>query len=150
MLTLEERRHQANMHMVYKIMNGYGGLYQRHGLREPPTTPFTLHNHNQNSRVKAGRLEVRRNFSSGRVVNDWNRIPFEARNRRTTMFKAACKKTRVFSISKLTEHRPGEIAAKERVPWMRYSLLQPYLDLGGSMNKYQVSIYKSRSCTIPG
>ncbi len=80
--TLEERRHQADMQMVYKIMNGTGGLKKEtwfemaeargHGTRSG-ADPFNI-------RVGRGRLEFRRNFF--RVIEHWNSIPSEIKNAR--------------------------------------------------------------------
>jgi hypothetical protein len=66
MLTLEERRHQSDMHMVYKIMEGHSGLdlatwFELVNSDAHHVTRSTTH-HN-NIKVKTGRLEIRRNFS---------------------------------------------------------------------------------------
>ncbi len=48
-----------------------------------------------NIKVKAGRLEVRRNFFTMRVIEDWNRIPAAGKNITSGYkFKAAYKKMR--------------------------------------------------------
>ena len=77
--TLSERRHQADMCMVHKI------VHQHHGL--DPTTWFELAREGAcvtrvaadplNVRVAAGRLELRRNFFSVRVTEDWNKVPHD-------------------------------------------------------------------------
>jgi ribonuclease P/MRP protein subunit RPP40 len=70
--TLLERRHQADMAMVHKILHGKGGLDHttwfekaEDGLRTTRSTadPYNL-------RVKHGRLDPRRNFFSIRVIED--------------------------------------------------------------------------------
>ncbi len=49
----------------------------------------------RNTGVKAGLLEVQSSFFSGRVINGWNQIPFEVRNKRTAArFMAAHRKIR--------------------------------------------------------
>jgi hypothetical protein len=79
--TLLERRHQADMAMVHKILHGKGGLDHttwfekaEDGLRATRSTadPYNL-------RVKHGRLDPRRNFFSIRVIEDWNNIPADVK-----------------------------------------------------------------------
>jgi ribonuclease P/MRP protein subunit RPP40 len=95
--TLEERRHQADMQMVYKIMHGKGGLKKEtwfemaeargHGTRSG-ADPLNI-------RVGRGRLEIRRNFFSNRVIEYWNSIPSEIKNARNVeMFKKMYRKLR--------------------------------------------------------
>jgi ribonuclease P/MRP protein subunit RPP40 len=97
LLSLEERRHQADMHLMHKIMHGEGGLeanvwFERassaaHATRSG-ADPF-------NVKVKSGRLEVRRDFYSMRVITDWNRIPSEIKSRPgTSRFKAEYRRIR--------------------------------------------------------
>jgi len=78
MQTLEERRHQADMLMVQKIMHGKGGLNAE--------TWFVRADDQRNTRSAAdplgikksfGRTELRKNFFTMRVTDDWNRIPPE-------------------------------------------------------------------------
>ena len=75
--TLEERRHQQDMAMMYKIMNGKDGLenetwFERatDGPRRTRATDDDL-----NVKINHGRLEIQRGFFSIRVCEDWNRIP---------------------------------------------------------------------------
>jgi len=44
-------------------------------------------------RQKAARLEVRRNFFSIRVIENWNLIPSEVKNARTVTSSSAASKT---------------------------------------------------------
>ena len=76
--TLEERRHQADMCMVCNILHGRGGLAKE--------TWFKPHTDDRNLRSQAdpmdikrsrGRTEIRNNFFSIRVTEDWNKIPSE-------------------------------------------------------------------------
>ena len=95
--TLEERRHQADMAMVHKILHGKGDLAASDwfdtaagALRATRSTADPL-----NLRKRAGRLEVRRNFFSVRVVDDWNNIPSEVKSQPSCEnFKNAYKKLR--------------------------------------------------------
>ena len=74
--TLEERRHQADMAMVHKIVHRQSGL--------EPETWFEMAGARCNTRsaadplnivVKHGRLDVRREFFTMRVIESWNEIP---------------------------------------------------------------------------
>jgi hypothetical protein len=100
--TLEERRHQADMQMVHKIMNGYAELdpetwFERetepvHATRSV-TDPLNI-------KFSTGRLEVRRNFFSVRVIQSWNVIPIEIRQRTSPeSFKRAYKAHREATAS---------------------------------------------------
>ena len=75
--SLEERRHQADMHMVHKIMHGGGDLdyntwFEKASDSVRPTRSST---DPLNVKVNNGRLEVRRNFFSVRVAGQWNSVP---------------------------------------------------------------------------
>ena len=74
--TLEERRHQADMAMVHKIVHRQSGL--------EPETWFEMARARRNTHsaadplnivVKHGRLDVRREFFTMRVIESWNEIP---------------------------------------------------------------------------
>jgi len=76
--TLEERRHQADMCMVRNILHGRGNL--------EPGTWFKQNAGERNMRSRAdpwdikrnhGRTEIRSNFFSIRVIENWNSIPAE-------------------------------------------------------------------------
>jgi ribonucleases P/MRP protein subunit RPP40 len=94
--TLEERRHQADMAMVHKILHGQGGLN--------PETWFERADNARNTRSAAdpfnikkknGRLEVRRNFFAIRVIEQWNAIPAEMKKLNSAAkFRAQYKKLR--------------------------------------------------------
>ena len=77
MTTLEERRHQADMVLVYKVLTGKDQVdpaewftMAAEATRATRTTADPL-----NVRVKHGRLEVRRNFFTVRVTEQWNQVP---------------------------------------------------------------------------
>ena len=77
MTTLKERRHQADMHMVYKIVSGKDRVdradwFEMAGQAERVTRTAS---DPLNVRVNHGRLDVRRNFFSVRVTSQWNCIP---------------------------------------------------------------------------
>ena len=82
METLEERRHQMDMAQVHKILTGRD--------RVDAERLLTLANsHGRNTRAAAdtrclrqnpGRLEVRRNFFTQRVVAPWNDVPSEIKH----------------------------------------------------------------------
>ena len=80
--TLLERRHQADMCLVHKIMHGRGQLdfstwFEKAGdgvrVTRTTTDPYNL-------RVKHGRLDLRKHFFSIRVLEAWNRIPAEIKS----------------------------------------------------------------------
>ena len=75
--TLEERRHQLDMTQTYKILTGAskvdsGTWFERasDGIKATRLAADPL-----NIKQRAARLEIRRNFFSQRVVDDWNKIP---------------------------------------------------------------------------
>ena len=97
MTSLEERRHQADMTMVYKDLTGKDQV--------DPTEWFTMAGEAAratratadplNIKVKHGRLEVRRNFFTIRVTEQWNRVPRDIKNQKTVdSFKNAYAKYR--------------------------------------------------------
>jgi hypothetical protein len=77
MTTLEERRHQSDMLQVYKILRGHDNVRADQwftmaasgGERTRQSTGVL------NLRKPRSNLEVRANFFSVRVVDDWNVIP---------------------------------------------------------------------------
>ena len=85
MTSLEERRHQADMTMVYKVLTGKDQV--------DPTEWFTMAGEAAratratadplNIKVKHGRLEVRQNFFTIRVTEQWNRVPRDIKNQKT-------------------------------------------------------------------
>ena len=77
MESLEERRHQADMHMVHKIMREEGGLHHSTWFEKASeqVRVTRVAADNLNVRVKNGRLELRRNFFSVRVATLWNNVP---------------------------------------------------------------------------
>jgi hypothetical protein len=82
--TLEERRHQSDMVQTYKILHGHDKvksdtLFVRADQSNVQTRSATGP---MNLRHQAARLEVRRNFFSQRVVENWNKVP--------TNIKMAC------------------------------------------------------------
>ena len=71
--TLEDRRKRGDMIETYKIINGHENirseqLFQRAG------TGYSLRRHSQTLFKKRFRLDIRKNFFSNRVVNDWNKL----------------------------------------------------------------------------
>ena len=77
MTSLEERRHQADMQYVYKVLTGREDVDRDQWFTmasESVRTPRVT-SHKLNVRVRHGRLDVRRNFFSVRVSGQWNDIP---------------------------------------------------------------------------
>ena len=77
LLSLEERRHQADMCLMHKIMNGIGGLHHEIWFERASDSARVTRvaADGLNVKVKNGRLELRRNFFSVRVSSQWNLIP---------------------------------------------------------------------------
>jgi hypothetical protein len=99
--TLEERRHQADMCMVHKILHGKGDLkavtwfeMAGQGVRATRAGSDPL-----NIKVKHGRLDMRRNFFSVRVIDSWNQIPSDMKRIvKCENFRAAYKKLRAAQL----------------------------------------------------
>jgi hypothetical protein len=92
--TLEERRHQADMHMMHKIMHGNCGLDRGQWFETAEAGEQTMQNMADplNTGLNNGRLELRRNFFSVRVGNDSNKIPGEMKILSEQDFKVAYRK----------------------------------------------------------
>ena len=92
MQTLEERRHQADMLLVYKILHGKEDIAAEdlftmaaEAVRATRSTADPL-----NVRVRHGRLDVRMYFFTVRVTEAWNMVPADIKNSRTcSSFKAS-------------------------------------------------------------
>ena len=84
--SLEERRRRGDLIQCYKTMNGYGDI-------EPDSRfSFVRARHEINTRTHAAdhiiqdkcQRNVRKNFFTNRVAKDWNELPFEIKNARST------------------------------------------------------------------
>ena len=103
MPTLEERRHQADMCMVHKILHAKGGLQPEtwfdlaeRSVRVTRSTADPL-----NLRVKHGRLEMRKHFFSIRVIESWNKIPNNVRGvNNSNKFRDAYRKLRADQLQR--------------------------------------------------
>jgi Reverse transcriptase (RNA-dependent DNA polymerase) len=74
--TLAERRHQADMHLMYKIVHGGDTLPRANWFRPAVDAALTRqHADTLNVRVNHGRLEIRRHSYTVRVGEQWNAIP---------------------------------------------------------------------------
>jgi ribonuclease P/MRP protein subunit RPP40 len=90
--TMEERRHQLDMVLVYKIVNGVGGVNSEQWFKMAENARETGRTDPTNIRIQAARLEIRRNFFSHRVPAAWNSVPGETRQATTAQaFKKAYK-----------------------------------------------------------
>ena len=101
MTTLEERRHQSDMAMVFKILTGKEDidpalLFSMAGTAGRPTRSAA---DPLNVRIQHGRLECRKHFFSVRVTEQWNNVPTDIKNSRTIgSFKNAYAKHRKDNI----------------------------------------------------
>ena len=97
MCTLEERRHRADMAMVYKILTGKMDIDAREFFEMAATSgrATRVAADPLNVTVKHGRLDIRRNFFSVRVTELWNNVPSEIKQLRSLDgFKKAYAKHR--------------------------------------------------------
>ena len=90
--TLEERRHQADMLYVYKVLTGREDIDKGQWFTMRTRTA----SHKLNVKVNHGRLDVRRNFFSVRVSGQWNDIPGHIKDQQTVDgFKTAYARYRL-------------------------------------------------------
>ena len=97
MLSLAERRHQADMCLMHKIMHGTGGLHHQTWFERASDSDRVTRvaADSLNVKVKSGRLELRRNFFSVRVPSQWNLIPSHIKKMMPNqLFKRAYKRHR--------------------------------------------------------
>jgi hypothetical protein len=90
--TLEERRHQADMLQMYKIINRAGDLDITEWFQPPTAAAARTRRHADalNVRPNHGRLEIRQNFFSVRAGELWNSVPPAIKRATTaTAFKKA-------------------------------------------------------------
>ena len=93
----EERRHRADMALVNSVLSGRTNVEKESwfdmaasGPRNTRATADPL-----NVRVQHGRLEVRKNFFTVRVTDQWNKVPSQVKQMRTAnSFKKAYAKHR--------------------------------------------------------
>ena len=90
--TLKERRHQADMAMVHRIITGkdYVDLAEWFSPASDNARVTRVAADPLNVKVTHGRLETRKNFFSVRVTQQWNTIPCDIKKMRTVSgFKSA-------------------------------------------------------------
>ena len=91
---LEERRHQSDLHMAFKILKGIEDVPTDEFFTMAAATANGQHTRrnagHMNLRAAHGRLDLRANFFTVRVAEHWNRVPEELK-RLTTIgaFKKA-------------------------------------------------------------
>ena len=88
MITLEERRRRGDLVQVYKVLSGkdkvdyrrwFDLAQPREGASSTRSTSGTL-----NVKRNEGKLELRKNFCSVRVCDDWNNLPDLVKQQPTT------------------------------------------------------------------
>ena len=88
MITLEERRRRGDLVQVYKVLSGkdkvdyrrwFDLAHPRKGASSTRSTSGTL-----NVKRNEGKLELRKNFCSVRVCDDWNNLPDLVKQQPTT------------------------------------------------------------------
>ena len=97
MLTREERRHQADMIMTYKILTGKEDVDHSEWFVMAAEAGRSTRSASDplNVRVKHGRLDIRKHVFSVRVTEAWNAVPREIKGLKTVNgFKDAFAKYR--------------------------------------------------------
>jgi hypothetical protein len=100
--TLEERWHQSAMVQTFKILHRYDRVDCDKLFVRADQTNLTTRSATGplNLRLQAARLEVRRNFFSIRVVEEWNKIPSTIKMASSvTSFKIRYKKHRADMVA---------------------------------------------------
>ena len=93
MFSLEERRHQADMLYVYKVLTGRENVDKDQWFTMASETArmTRVASHRLNVMVNHGRLDIRRNFFSVRTSGLWNDVPGHIKDQKTVAgFKSAC------------------------------------------------------------
>ena len=97
MVTLTERRHQLDMLQVYKILNKKDNVEPDTWFEKVTRSGMATRAADDllNLRIPAPRLEIRRQFFSQRTPKEWNNVPAEVKNAKSTMsFKNGYRKHR--------------------------------------------------------
>jgi hypothetical protein len=76
---VEERRHQADMLQIFKIVSGIDKVNSESWFQMAANEERATRSGDGlfNLKPRATSIQVRRNFFSNRVVDSWNRIPSE-------------------------------------------------------------------------
>ena len=82
LMTLEERRRRYDLIEMFKIMKG---IYKVDKTKLFEVNEDSTRGHNMKIRKKYSRLNLRKNFFTQRIVNDWNKLPAEAVNQNTVL-----------------------------------------------------------------
>ena len=80
------RRKKADLVLTYKILNGFCDVEKntwfstmgQNSLQTTRTSAYPL-----NLKKDRSKLELRKNFFSNRIVDDWNNLPIEIKDSRT-------------------------------------------------------------------
>ena len=91
----------ADMAMVHKIMHGKGQLDHSCWFEKAADGQRATRNSADplNLRVNHGRLEIRRNFFSVRVIESWNKIPSDLKSEtKNVVFRSKYKTLRVLPM----------------------------------------------------
>jgi hypothetical protein len=129
--------------MVHKIMHGESGLQSNTWFKSASGTAHATRSGADplNIKCKTGRLELRRNFFSVRVISDWNRIQAEIEMKQSAKsFKAAYKSLRESPTHPAEYDRRLETDESEGRPWSPTSslVIQP----GSWRTSHQVPVSK--------
>ena len=88
MTTLQERRKMGDLIEAYKMLNGITNVKKDELFEMKDGVQSTRGNICLNLYKHHTRLEIRKNFFTERVINDWNQLPLEVKTAvDTTTFK---------------------------------------------------------------
>ena len=99
MFSLEKRRKKSDLIQAFKIIKGIDKVDRNHWFElysdAPNVRQTRLNEDPLNIRLQSiNRTDIRTNFFSQRIVNDWNRLPSDIKE---------CQKVNIFK-NKLEEH----------------------------------------------
>ena len=97
LLTLEERRHQSDMVQLYNIIHGWDNVDPAHWFRHVNSDDIVTRGVADplNLAQSRCRLDIMRIFFSQRVIDPWNKIPYDLKRAATeNCFKTGYKKFR--------------------------------------------------------
>ena len=82
LMTLEERRRRYDLIEMFKIMKG---IYRIDKDKLFELNHNSTRGHSMKIRKKHCRLNIRKNFFTQRIINDWNHLPQSAINKNTVL-----------------------------------------------------------------
>ena len=97
MLTLEERRNQSDITQTFKIIRRFDNVEPGHWFDHVNSSERMTRGVADplNLKQRKARLELRRNFFSIRVVEQWNKVPYDLKRAQSVQaFKSGYRQYR--------------------------------------------------------